>query len=288
MDERPYPLTGKLFSEGTVWGAILNPTLGEMIKPVKMLPEVKRRLGSDGRDARDVLRRLNDKIKAKGNKNDDALIFEGTDIRNARYYSYGNPGDGSMNINISNGLVSSKGIDFMNGVQKLHKSVVPTGEVVAGNSGYSTTYNEGGELINPNSELIQEFSSISYNTKSAVNDIVGGINNAIKKLASRFGGYRENTAAYTPGIMPDRSQGTYVYTNLVNQMNQRNLNYYDQISNGDMIDRSIVNSYLKDASHSIRQLSGIYNFLGELAFGEESYSFQYANAGAMTSTSRRF
>ena len=88
--------------------------------------------------------------------------------------------------------------------------------------------------------------------------------------------------------MPDRSQGTYVYTNLVNQMNQRNLKYYDDISTGDMIDKSLVNSYLKDGAHSIKQLSGIYNFLGELAFGEDSYTFQYANAGAMTSTSRRF
>ena len=288
MDERPYPLTGKLFSEGTAWGAILNPTLGEMIKPVKMLPEVKRRLGSDGRDARNVLRALNDKIKAKGNKNDNALIFEGTDIRNAKYYSYGNPGDGYMNINIANGQASSKGIDFMDGVPKLHKSVVPTGEVIAGNSSYGSAYNEGGELIDPNSELIQEFSSISYDTKSAVNDIVGGINNAIKSLASKFGGYRSNQISYTPGIMPDRSQGTYVYTNLVNQMNQRNLKYYDDISTGDMIDKSLVNSYLKDGAHSIKQLSGIYNFLGELAFGEDSYTFQYANAGAMTSTSRRF
>lgn len=71
-------------------------------------------------------------------------------------------------------------------------------------------------------------------------------------------------------------------------MNQRNLNYYDSISNAKMVDKSLANNYLKDASNSMRELSGIYNFLGELAFGEESYSFRYADASSMTSFSRRF
>lgn len=34
-DDRPYPVSGKLFADGTPWGAILNPTIGEIIKPVK-------------------------------------------------------------------------------------------------------------------------------------------------------------------------------------------------------------------------------------------------------------
>ena len=41
MDDAPTPLTGKMFSEGTPWGAILNPTIGEVIKPQIMLPEVR-------------------------------------------------------------------------------------------------------------------------------------------------------------------------------------------------------------------------------------------------------
>lgn len=279
MDERPYPLTGKMFAEGTPWGAILNPTVGEILKPVRMLPEVKRRLGSDGRDIRIVLKSLNEKIKSKGNRNDDALIFEGTDIRNAKYVSYANPNDGTMNINIANGKASAMGTGFMSQTNDFNKSQVPTGEV-------APNYN-GGELINPDAEIIQDISSVSYDVGTAVNEIVDSINSSIKSIASKYSGYRNNTA-YTPGLMPDRTQGTYVYTNLVNQTNQRNLNYYDQISNGGMVDKSIVSNYLSDASHSVKQLSGIYNFLGDLAFGEESYKFRYADAGAMTSFSRNF
>lgn len=245
-----------------------------------MLPEVKRRLGNDGRDIRNVLRSLNDRIKAKANKNDDILIFEGTDIRNAKYYSYANTGDGSMNINISNGQAQAIGTDFVDKTQKLHKSLVPTGEVA--------TNNISGEVINPNAEMIQDMANVSYDTKTAINEIVSSINSSIKSLGKKYLGYREPVSSYTPGIMPDRTQGTYVYSNLVNQINQRNLNYYDSLSNGDMVDKNIINNYVQDASHSIKQLSGIYNFLGEFAFGEQSYKFRYADAGSMTSFSRAF
>lgn len=36
-DDRPYLLTGEMFANGTPWGAILNPTIGEIIKPQKDL-----------------------------------------------------------------------------------------------------------------------------------------------------------------------------------------------------------------------------------------------------------
>ena len=32
-DDRPYLISGPMFTEGTPWGAVLNPTLGALIKP---------------------------------------------------------------------------------------------------------------------------------------------------------------------------------------------------------------------------------------------------------------
>lgn len=280
MDERPYPLTGKLFSEGTPWGAILNPTIGEMIKPVRMLPEIKKRLGNDGRDIRTVVQGINERIKGRANKNDDMLILRGTDIRTATYTPYANTGDGYMNIQFNNGQAVTPGIGFMDTVGKLNStSIIATGQV-QGQIDLLT--------IDPNGELIQEMASISYDAQQAVNGIVSTINNNIKKLAARFGGYEEVNPAYTMGTMPDRTQGTYVYTNLVNKRNQFNSNYYASISNPEMIDKKLANDYLKDATYSMGQLSGIYGFLNDFAFGETSYSFRYENAGQMTSFSRHF
>ena len=283
--DRPYPLTGKMFSEGTLWGDILNPTLGELLKPVKMLPEVRRRLGHDGRDAKAVIEELNNKIKHRGKQNKDVLILEGTDIRNARYYAYGNPGDGDINVHIANGKISSPGISYMESLPEIDKKFVPTGKVIEQNESGQYVDN----IVHENNIIAQAISQNDTDSKIVVNGIISGINSAIKSLGKKVG-RRDNrvSASYTPSNIPDGSEGTYVYTNLVNQINQRNLQYYDDRSNPGMVDKSLMNNYLNDAKHSLKEMSGIYNFLGELAFKSDGYSFRYANAGAMTSSSRRF
>ena len=281
MDERPYPLTGKMFSEGTPWGAILNPTVGEILKPVRMLPEVKKRLGNDGRDIRSVVEGINDRIKNRGRQNnDDMMIIRGTDIRNARYVPYANPGDGQMNISFNNGQAITPGTGYMEGLETFKNFSIATGEVKGSPDSYA---------IDPNGEFIQEIASTSYDAKNAVNGMIESINSGIKQLAARFGGYQANNpGAYTEPNLPDKSQGTYVYQNLVNQRNQFNSNYYKSNYDPRMIDKSLTNDYIKDATYSIKQLSGIYGFLNDFAFGEQSYSFRYENAGQMASFSRNF
>ena len=130
--------------------------MGELLKPVRMLPEVKKRLGSDGRDIKQVLKNINDRIKAKANENDDALIIDGTDIRNATYVPYGNTGDGYMNISIANGTLTSPGINFMESTDTLKGFQVPTGEVVQ-------NY-DNGQLIDKDGEMIKAIGSVSDNT----------------------------------------------------------------------------------------------------------------------------
>lgn len=279
MDERPYPLTGKMFAEGTPWGAILNPTVGEILKPVRMLPEIKKRLGNDGRDIRTVVESINERIKSKGQKNDDMLILRGTDIRTAQYIPYSNTGDGYMNIQFNNGQAYTSGLGFMGSLNEINSGDIATGQV-SGEIALPT--------IDPNGEFIQEVGSVSYDAGQAVNGIVSAINNNIKKLAARFGGYQETNPAYIGGTMPNRAESTYVYTNLVNQRNQFNSNYYSANYDPRMIDKNLAHDYMKDITYSMGQLSGIYGFLNDFAFGEQSYTFRYENAGQMTSFSRHF
>lgn len=278
MDERPYPLTGKMFSEGTPWGAVLNPTVGEILKPVRMLPEVRKRLGNDGRDIRTVLQGINERIKNRGNENDDMLIVNGTDIRTAKYIPYANTGDGYMNLNFNNGQAFTPGVGYMEGVGDLRGFIPATGEVA-------------GEVaipnINADGELVQQLGAASYDAQQAVNGIVAGINNTIKQLASRFTSYSGTNSAYSATNLPNRDDSTYVYTNLVNQRNQFNSQYYSS-SNAKMVEKSLVKDYLADGAYSIGQLSGIYGFLNDFAFGNDGYSFRYENAGQMASFSRHF
>lgn len=281
MDSRPYPLTGKMFSEGTPWGAILNPTVGELLKPVRMLPEVRKRLGNDGRDIRQVVENINNKIKQKANKNDDMIIVNGTDVRTADYVPYGNTGDGYMNISFRDGKAISPGINYMKqeSVKKFKHMKVATGEV----KGQPDIPN-----INQNGDFVQEVKGTSYEANTIVTDIIEDINTSIKKLAARFTGYSDNNPAYAQSNLPAKDQGTYVYTNLVAKRNAFNSRFYQQNYDPAMIDKNLASDYLKDGMHSISQLSGIYGFLNDLAFGEDSYTFRYENAGQMTSFSRHF
>ena len=61
-DDRPYPLSGPLFTPGTPWGAILNPTIGDFIKPVKELHPYRLR---NGVDVVNLIHEANEYIKSR-------------------------------------------------------------------------------------------------------------------------------------------------------------------------------------------------------------------------------
>ena len=45
--DRPYPISGPMFTEGTPWGAVLNPTIGRLIKPEREEHSLRLRHGID-------------------------------------------------------------------------------------------------------------------------------------------------------------------------------------------------------------------------------------------------
>ena len=55
-----------------------------------------------------------------------------------------------------------------------------------------------------------------------------------------------------------------------------------------MIDKRVGVDLARDAMHSVKQLSGIYGFLGEQAFGSDAYTLRYENFGSVSSFSRGF
>ncbi len=291
MDDAPTPLTGKMFSEGTPWGAILNPTIGEVIKPQIMLPEVRRRLTGKGHDAKQLLKNINERTKAKARRkkgeanNDDLLVINGTDIRNATYVPYGAPTDNELII--TNGNV--KGLNYMSTLSNVGEYQVPTfTEPMVGPGGQQYG---GGNYVFANrftkalnsmgagflGEVFKENNSIG---KGIVDNINAGIKNRAMEKA-RVG--TVNSAS------PDSSsEGTYVYNNLINQYNTRMSDYYESKYTHELVDKNIAMDHLRDAKHSIKQLSGIYGFLGDTAFGSDEFTFRYENAGSYMSFTKGF
>ena len=285
MDTRPYPLTGKMFAEGTPWGAVLNPTIGELIKPVRMLPEIRERLGSGTVDVKQILHGINERIKAKSNPNDDMLVASGTDIRNAVYtpYAYATPGETLAQINGSN--VTLQGVDYMNTVPTVNSTdFVPnpnaigpiqgaigniTGDIAYG-SYASSGSTEAGRFINNMLSQTQQGENVLNMLKTINADI------------------RNKAATKTLGASMPTANGAYHYNNPVGNMLVSYSNFYEQQNSGLVKTSSLAGDFVADASFSMSQLSGIYGFLGDMAFGEQSYSMRFANAGEMTSFSRGF
>lgn len=305
MEDRPYPLTGKMFSEGTPWGAVLNPTVGELLKPVRMLPEVKRRLGHDGRDVRAIIGNLNEKIHKRRKTDDDLLIVNGTDIRNANYTPYGHPSSDEINIQFRNGKGYAPGVNYMDGKSKKkgffsrRKHVEGTG--LSNMSDYLSmmpdekTYVEDqytGEQTRMPSKFerkIYEFTDeldpgigkISTNIISAINEFIkdGSRNHFLS------GGKKHKNVN---AALPNMEDGTYTYSNLVSQYNSYTAQYYANKYDPAMISRSLPYDFRRDAMRSGKQLAGMYGFLGESFFGEQSYTYRYENAGQMSSFTRAF
>ena len=214
------------------------------------------------------------------------LIVRGTDIRNASYIPYASPGDGSMNITFRDGIATAPGIGYMQDISDIKNFIPANGEVKGEQSISVLNDTEFGQTA---AGITQDIKNTSYSADLVVNEILSSINDGIKQLGAKFSGYGStNNSAYNVSNMPDLSQGTYVYQNLVNQRNVFNSNYYADNFDYRMVDKNLAKNYLKDFTGSMRELSGIYNFLGEFAFGEESFSFELENANAMTSFSRHF
>ena len=277
--DRPYPVSSKLFTEGTPWGAILNPTIGEILKPVRMMPEAKLRLGYNGRDSKAVINRINERIKSKGQQNEDLIIVSGTDVRNAEYVPYGQPSAGEANFTIRNGTIESPGYNFMETVPNFGSYAPPEGGdfVQSVRGGGQVLVNTGDGLINPNAlSGMTNYGDVRY-AENIGKSIITNINNALKSGKTR-----------SAGVMNDPAKSTYIYRNLINEYSNYMDSYYGERHDPTMV-RGRQYDLMRDAMYSTGQISGIYGYLGRLALGSrDTYTFRYESAEQMNSFSRTF
>ena len=287
IDDAPTPLTGKMFSEGSFWGAILNPTVGEIIKPQIMLPEIKKRMTGKGHDAKGIIRKINERIKRKANEYDDMLVINGTDIRNATYMPYGNATPGVLTV--TDGQI--RGIDYMDRVQDIDNYRTPDGTTYTERTGGGfgpvvTRQMEGGGIVhNTVDSFLRELEKETDISKS----IIASINAEIKRQHKLFGGRgRQGGPSFAAESPDSKYEGTYIYNNLVNEYNKFTAQYYSDKYDPQMLNTNKYGDYLRDAKHSIKNLIGIYGFIGDQAFGEDSFTLRYENAGSYSSFSRGF
>ena len=278
--DRPYPLTSKLFTEGTPWGAVLNPTVGELLKPVRMLPEAKMRLGSNGRDSKAIINRINERIKSKDQHNEDLIVVSGTDIRNAEYVPFGQPTPGEVNFTIRNGTIEAPGYNFMETLPDMGEYAPPEG------IDYVQSVKGGGQVLIAGKD--GKVSSRFLNGMTNQGD-VGYVENIGKGIINQINNsLKSGKGGRTAGVVNDSSKSTYIYRNLVNEYSNYMDNYYSERQDPTMV-RSLQYDYMRDMTRSISQVSGLYGYLGRMALGtNDTYTFRYESAEQMSSFSRGF
>ena len=107
-EDRPYPMTAPMFTEQTPWGAILNPTIGELIKPKREMHAD--RLNSNFVDVRALIeaRNIEQFEKAKGNNDNHLIRFKEGSIEPVDWTSLNapTPSQRVLSLNVKDGVMT--------------------------------------------------------------------------------------------------------------------------------------------------------------------------------------
>ncbi len=274
-EDRPYPVTGKLFEEGTPWGAVLNPTIGNLIKPQKRMHQDV--LQGTTIDVRALIRKYNEDEKNKSDANSYVQIggYNGVSTVKRPESSYGVPGEG---------FAPDYDVYYDTSNTAYYTPVSGNGSGGEGASIYDNSsmsnmtgyYGQVASDISAYDKLRASSNPIAFAASRVIPlDQISMINSATKQKS------RNKISGYAPsGFIQD--SGAY-YTEGGPSFDP----LAKQFDKNDFIESRSVEEWLRDASYSAKELGGIYGFAVDLAFPAQ-HKYIEANAGAMASFSGRF
>ena len=282
-EDRPYPVSGKMFAEGTPWGAILNPTIGNIIKPqIKMHKEEL--VNGDMQDPRYLIAQRN---KAIMNASAEASVIR-LDKNGATPMFFAPKGKPSLSETVFSMQITGnkinvtgyEGSDYANSlgsIENAKMSYTTEGKSSdSSNSNINPVY-YGGMLVKNNDNdtanaariglIVNAITSGSVD-KTTANNMVAAINaNTMRK------------ASYKGGVIVERANlHTIPYKEKADADKQKFIRSLNLESKTD---------YVHDLTYSAKELAGMYGFLFDQVIPEHK-GYRLAQAGAITSTSRAF
>jgi hypothetical protein len=291
--DRPYPVTGKLFEEGTPWGAVLNPTLGEIIKPVRKMHQNE--LGGTLTDVRDLIANRNKEIKDKASYVKITQSGEVTPI-NFTPISGADPSQRVLNIHTGvNGDVSAKYLG-----EGFDKAATSFNDYEVLSSAYNAQMNNaiGGFAgpfsgttsgINLNAVKLPKLNELMLEADSG--GVVGGI---VKKVKATSG-------VDASAIIAKQNRITLMKASKESELGvvipepifkttkgMDNDPAADAEALADIRNTPTTKEFLKDAAYSAKQLGGIYGFMSQEMMPSGRKSNVLQGAGRMSSFSRQF
>jgi len=262
--DRPYAVTGKAFQEGTPWGAILNPTVGKIIKPERKMHQ--RELQGTTIDVRDLIARQNEIQKVKASNKKGLIRIDNTGFTPTSFIPDQAPNDSQriINLKVGNGQIKANSLNL-----KYHAP---------------TMTNELSEQI-----IMDNATNISNNIQHMTYEIpiIGeAIDKTLSLRMSTDSIRKVNAAIYEKAN--SQPEGMITEDSI---FKTRNYAGSSVLQNAEAVaDLRTIESghnYLSDISYSAKELSGIYGFAFESLFpNKQKYTMQ--NAGRIDSYSRKF
>lgn len=281
-EDRPYPVSGKMFTEGTPWGAILNPTIGEIIKPQKRMHE--EHLQGTLLDVRSIIQARNEEIKNRAQENRIVRIDEsGFTPMAFTPDSMPSMSEAIYSIKVEDGKIVSAGFEG----QQYAETMDGMNQVVPAQVGTSSSVNTQGYLQHG----VQRLNA----TNDYDNKAIAGWLSGIASLATSGaidGGSAINMISQLNADIKFRSESgqrgewferANLHTNVYRRETQKEKQSYLDT----MIEFNTKKDFVSDMIYSTKQLSGMYGFLFDQVL-PASQGYKLEQAGQMASFSRQF
>lgn len=280
-DDRPYPVSGKMFSEGTPWGAILNPTIGELIKHQKRMHQ--EHLQGSLLDVRSIIEARNKEIKNRAQENRLVRIDEsGLTPMAFTPESMPSMNEAIYSIKVENGQIVSAGFEGQQYAETMtsidQAAPVQIGTNVAVNDGH---LQHGVQRLNAtnnydNKAMASWLSGIaSLATSGAIDG--GSAISMIKELNNEI---KFRSESSQKGEWFERAN---LHTNVYREHTQKEKQSYLDT----MVEFNTKKDFVNDMIYSTKQLSGMYGFLFDQIL-PASQGYKLEQAGQMSSFTRQF
>ena len=281
--DRPYLETAPLFSTGTPWGAVLNPTLGELIKPVRKMHKNETKRGLV--DPRTLIQERNERIKAKATDKEHGNLFEVSQdgVSNIAYTpkALADPGNAVISLRVGNGRVQSinyNGIGYEEDVPYAKDAVVANGDVSEGNAnGEGVTYVgvAPGAYSGKESSMINSLEATTLG--SAISNATGAILSPTDSIRIANADIKKRATVAANGSKLEVANLAKMPARLASQ---RITTKQDE---SDLLLTTSKHDFINDALFSAKQLSGIYGYGYDTAKGDKGRKIRRESADKMAS-----
>lgn len=278
--DRPYPVTGKMFEESSPWGAVLNPTVGAILKPQQRMHQSE--LGGTLVDVRDLIAQHNRRHRDKANEG--LVRVEGNTFTPVSYSPLGDP-TGSLALGGAEGggAGASAGVlggnytalDF-NQYDPVHDAIQARAVSLMQGAGGAPSGNLSlAGQIRLGSDRGDTLAGVM--SKVIPMDILNSINAATK---SRAAGPMLKPKGGNTGVVVNDPIFSAKASSMTSYLNNPDLM-------SDLRNVGSTKDMLQDAGYSIQELGGMYGFMfEEIMPGRKRYKLQ--SADRMSSFSRKF